>query len=411
MSDVLSEGGVRAVQAAQAAQIALEAEPGAGPERGPAEPWILRHTTWFLVLIHIPAVGIAWSDAAFGTAGGLTWNPFGVTALTLVVGGIQLRHSLAAARGERPRGWLWTWLALLALAFVPLIWLTWNWLPIQPVVTASALMLLPRRLAIPIAAAVVLGGGISAAVYTLPFGPAATSAEFAYYSVSSLIAGVVLYGAARLLLVLRQLHATRVELAGLAVVQERLRVSRDLHDLLGQSLSAISLKGDLALRLLHRDPPAARGEIESLTGMARDTLRDVRFVAKDQLAVSLDVEADGAAAVLSAAGVKAMMSIDLPGLEPSLQRVLAWAVREGVTNILRHSEARTCSITAGREGGAVRLEIVNDGARPGAAKSGGGGLDGLVERARELSGTVAAGPAPDSTFRLVVCIPEPEEVG
>jgi two-component system, NarL family, sensor histidine kinase DesK len=91
----------------------------------------------------------------------------------------------------------------------------------------------------------------------------------------------------------------------LAIGQERLRVSRDLHDLLGQSLSAVSLKGDLAKRLLHRDLAAARAEIEGLTKVARGALRDMRAVTSDQHAVSLPTETDGATALLQAAGVEA----------------------------------------------------------------------------------------------------------
>ena len=181
-------------------------------------------------------------------------------------------------------------------------------------------------------------------------------------------------------------------------------MSRDLHDLLGHSLSAVSLKGDLALRLLHSDPPAARAEIASLTEIARDTLHGVRTVTSDEHTVSLRTETEGAAALLSAAGIDARIDLNLTDLPPLVDNVLAWAVREGVTNVLRHSQASTCSITAGRGNGHARLEIVNDGVR---APSGeGSGLAGLTERATALAGSVSAGPIGDGRFRLLVEVPE-----
>jgi two-component system, NarL family, sensor histidine kinase DesK len=225
-----------------------------------------------------------------------------------------------------------------------------------------------------------------------------------YWIVGLVTGAVALYGSARLVRVLDELEAAQTELAELAVGQERLRVSRDLHDLLGQSLSAVSLKGDLAIRLLHSNPPAAQAEIASLTEVARDTLRSVRAVTSDEHAVSLRTEIEGAVALLSAAGINARIALDLPDLSSPVEKVLAWAVREGVTNVLRHSQASTCSITAARRDGMVRLEIVNDGARPSAGE--GSGLAGLTERATALSGSVSARPLGDGSFKLLLEVPE-----
>jgi two-component system sensor histidine kinase DesK len=201
-----------------------------------------------------------------------------------------------------------------------------------------------------------------------------------------------------------ELHAARTELADLAVGRERLRVARDLHDLLGQSLSAISLKGDLAGRLLHSDAAAARAEIEGLTQVARDALRGIRAVTRDQYAVSLRTEIEAAAELLATAGIRVSVELDVQDLPGPVEGVFAWAVREGVTNLLRHSDADSCSITAARSDGAFRLEIVNDRARPPTA--GGSGLAGLGERARALSGSAAAERTRDGRFRLLVRVPE-----
>ena len=184
-----------------------------------------------------------------------------------------------------------------------------------------------------------------------------------YWGTGLLALGLSLYGAVWLVRVVGELQAARTDLAELEIGRERLRVSRDLHDLLGQSLSAVSLKADLAVRLLRTDQEAAREQIEDLRGLARGALHDVRTLARDEHAVSLRAETDGAAALLAAAGIRASITVNLPGLPAPAEQVLAWAVREGVTNMLRHSDARTCSITGTREDGTARLEIVNDRAR------------------------------------------------
>jgi two-component system, NarL family, sensor histidine kinase DesK len=164
---------------------------------------------------------------------------------------------------------------------------------------------------------------------------------------------------------------------------------------------------------LPTDTAAARAEIESLTGVARRALRDVRAVAHDEHAVSLDAELAAAAALLGAAGIATHIDVDLPDLPGSAESVLAWAVREGATNTLRHSEATVWSVTAGRAWGRAWLEIVNDGAPPDRAGDGdgdGSGLAGVAERARAVSGTASSGPLPGDRFRLRVEVPEGADV-
>jgi two-component system sensor histidine kinase DesK len=367
--------------------------------------WTVRRARWFLFGLHaaLLAVGPILTIAGFDGAPG---NPAVVLPVALAIGVLQLRHSFAAARGARPSGWPWTLLALILVVYLPTVRFTWDWAPMQYFVIASALMLLRGWPAAIVIAAPILGtaaAGIRAA--SVDGVSAAQAAFYLPYWIAGLLAGAMaLYGSARLVWTAGELHAARVELAELAIGRERLRVSRDLHDLLGQSLSAVSLKGDLAKRLLHRDPVAARAEIEGLTRVARDALRGMRAVARDQHAVSLRAETDAAATLLSAAGIGARIDLDLPRLPEQLEAVLAWAVREGVTNVLRHSEPTACRITAGRRDGRVWLEIVNDGARPPAR--GGSGLAGLGERARGLSGSVSSERTRDGRFRLTVELPQ-----
>jgi two-component system, NarL family, sensor histidine kinase DesK len=286
---------------------------------------------------------------------------------------------------------------MVVLALVPGWWITADWIPMLWFVIASALMLLPRRLGAVVAAVLVAGGTAWLCVDDVIADlPAWRMALLIPYYLAFLVMGSgALYGSARLAAILDEVYAARTQLAEQALSGERFRVSRDLHDLLGQSLSAVSLKGDLAIRLLDADPPAARREIASLTSMARTTLRDMRAVMRDKHDVSMPAEADAAQAVLQAARITVIVAVALPGIAPALDAVLAWAVREGATNILRHSRASQASITASREGGLAMLEIVNDGAsaRVSEEAAEGTGLVGLAERPAP-----SAGPRPASTW-------------
>jgi two-component system sensor histidine kinase DesK len=358
-----------------------------------------------VIAVTVGVIGVVGFSTTFGLGNYPSTGP-GVLAVPLDAAAIaiQLRHSLAAAAGVRPRGAMWTLLALAILVYLPLPWLGWEWAFLQFALAASVAMLLPRRPAVAAIAAILIGTA-AASVAALAGQPAGSVVyQVCYRTLSILLGWVALYGSVRLVRLLDEVRAARTELAELAIGRERLRVSRDLHDLLGQSLSAVSLKGDLAIRLLDSDPRAARIEIASLTHVARDALRGVRALSRDEHAVSLRGEAEGATALLASAGIEARVDIDLAGLRSDQERMLAWSVREGVTNVLRHSQARSCTIAAGRRDGRVCLEIVNDGAS--GPMGHGTGLTGLVERARALSGVAFAGHTDDDRFRLHVEVPE-----
>lgn len=366
-----------------------------------------RQARWLLIALHVPMFAVPVLFTGLGVSGLSGRDPVLAVVFGLVVVGLQLRHSLAAARDVRPGGWIWTLLVLVALVYLPFWLLDWwpVWEGAQFFAVASALMVLRGRLRVVVCVAMALfavGAEVATAPSTSVFGLVYVFG----YGMFSLVEPAILYLAARLVVVLREVEDTRAALAEAAVGRERLRLSRDLHDLFGQSLSAISLKGDLALRLLPVDPPAARDEVTGITELARDTLRRMRAVTRDEHAVSLRDEADGAAALLGTAGVRAV--IDLPYAELSLdtQQIFAWTVREGVTNVLRHSEAGHCSITVTRLVGTARLEIVNDRVR---VRSGGDGrgIAGLAARAEALGGVATAGVSGDE-FRLVVEVPEGE---
>jgi two-component system sensor histidine kinase DesK len=370
----------------------------------------VRRAAWFLVAVHLPFTAFP-ALAAITRLRGLTAGDMAlIAAAAAAAGGLQLRHSIAAARGRRPRGWPASFAALILLTNLPYLasgWYATGWPQVLGwFVFASALMLLPG-----LAGATAAVGATAAAVipyavhdYAVGFGFPQTVLFGCDYAAILAMGGLALYGSARLVAILGDLFAARTELAEHALARERARVSRDLHDLLGQSLSAVSLKGDLAIRLLPVDPPAARREIESLTSVARSALSGMRAVARAEHDVSLAAETGSAQTVLTAAGAAVHVAVTLPGLPPALDAVLAWTVREGATNILRHSQPTAVEITASRAGGRIRLEMVNDGAQP--AAGGGSGLAGLADRAAAVGGTAAGAYLGAGRFRLLVEVPE-----
>ena len=207
-------------------------------------------------------------------------------------------------------------------------------------------------------------------------------------------------------LVIRYVHATRGELAQMAIANERMRFARDLHDLLGYSLSAITLKVELTRRLVTSNPGRARDEIAEVLDIARQALADVRLVASGYRNISLAKEASAVASLLSAAGIAANVEITCGPLEEKVDTVLATVLREAVTNTLRHSSVRTCSIEARQDGETIRLQVMNDGvSRTAAPEPHGGGLDNLSVRLQAIGGRLTAGIRADGWFNLVAEAP------
>jgi two-component system sensor histidine kinase DesK len=205
-----------------------------------------------------------------------------------------------------------------------------------------------------------------------------------------------------------QLRAAREELARAAVDQERLRFARDLHDLLGHSLSLIILKSELAGRLLPASPARAAVEVGDVERAARDALRQVRAAVTGYRQPVLRHELSAARELLAAAGIAAEVEHSAGPLPPPLDGLLAWAVREGVTNVIRHSGARRCEIRVTRLGDLVRLVVSDDGrSADGGAPKVGSGLAGLAERAAAHGAELVAGARPQGGFELVLIVPAP----
>jgi two-component system, NarL family, sensor histidine kinase DesK len=226
--------------------------------------------------------------------------------------------------------------------------------------------------------------------------------------------GLDIAGLARLARALSELHAARRELARLAVIEERLRMARDLHDLLGHTLSLIVLKSELAGRLVEQEPLRAAHEIQEVERVARQTLREVREAVAGYRQPQLAGELDAARQLLEAAGMDCRIEHTAGALPPAVDTLLAWTVREGVTNVIRHSRAHRCTIRVMRSEAGVRAEIIDDGERREAqhatAHDVGSGLAGLSERVCAFGGWIEARPlqaADTGDFRLWVELPMP----
>ncbi len=214
-----------------------------------------------------------------------------------------------------------------------------------------------------------------------------------------------------------ELNAARAELALSAVAAERERFARDLHDLLGHSLSVIAIKAELAGRLMSIDPERAAAEVADVEGVARESLREVRQAVSGYRQPTLDGEIEGARVALSAAGIETAVQRAPVALDPEVEAVLAWAVREGATNVIRHSGARHCQVTVRAGLADAEVEVVDDGAgeealdglggaHEGDAAHAGHGIAGLSERAEQLRGRIEAGRLPNGAgFRLAVSVP------
>ncbi|WP_078871639.1 sensor histidine kinase [Streptomyces caatingaensis] len=210
------------------------------------------------------------------------------------------------------------------------------------------------------------------------------------------------------LAVMWEAETARAVQARLAVAEERLRFSRDVHDVLGRNLTVIALKSELAGQLARRGSPAAVEQMAEVQRIARDAQRDMREVVRGYREADLSAELAGARAVLGAAGIACRVDDTVREELPSAVRsVLAWTVREGTTNVLRHAEAGRCAVRLRTADGRVVMIMENDGVGSGGAggSGGGSGLAGLRERAAALGGTLAAERRGKGTFRVTVELP------
>ena len=263
---------------------------------------------------------------------------------------------------------------------------------------AAAGLRLPGQAAIAVTLATALGVGLAGLVR----GDSQSTLAATVLTIVSI--GVLMTAFGRIARANRELRANRRELARLAVSEERLRIARDVHDLLGHSLSVIALKSELARKLIERDPSRAAEELDDIQSVSRTALGEVREAVLGYRQPGLAEELDSAKAALDAAGIDCALADADVTLPPDVDAVFAWAVREGTTNVIRHSRALHCAIRVHAEAELAAVEIEDDGdAEPSLDR--GTGLVGLRERAERLRGELEIGARPGGGFRLRLTVP------
>jgi len=245
-----------------------------------------------------------------------------------------------------------------------------------------------------------------------------------------LLIGLAMMGFRMQMTLMRELAQARETVAKLATNEERLRLARDMHDLTGQSLSMITLKSELAAKRLAKLPSsaerdAALTELGDIGRVSRQTLHDIREAVSGYRRPTLAIEVITARNALEAAGIAleddAGLTLRSGTFDPDAEAVLAWCLREAVTNVIRHSRARHCRIRLAERMGEVSLEVTDDGrgfagqahddpATPDVPDSGhGSGLRGVSERLSAIGGRLslepAGGPGPGHGFRLIATVP------
>jgi two-component system sensor histidine kinase DesK len=217
------------------------------------------------------------------------------------------------------------------------------------------------------------------------------------------VASLAVWGTVRLIERNAQLDAARQEIARLAVAAERDRFARDLHDLLGHSLTVVSVKAELAGRLVTIAPERAQAEIADIQRLTREALADVRSAVGGYSEVSLGAELARARSALEAAEIEPELPAGVDDIPEERHELFGWAVREGVTNVVRHSGAKRCWIALTP----TSVTIEDDGTGPGAApvEGVGHGLDGLRQRVSAVDGSVTVGRSPRGGFALRVAVP------
>ncbi|MEU0071184.1 histidine kinase [Streptomyces sp. NPDC006332] len=340
-------------------------------------------------------------DLASGhhTAGGTLAGSLGLVVFVGIYLTLVFRNMSRSALPARLVGAL---IALLgALAILLSVTLGPHWLGLFVYVSVACGATLPLR----------------AAYWTIPLTAGAMTLVGLYVGeddalnlvITLLLIGFAMTGVRQLVRTTVELRQARATVAQLAANEERLRLARDLHDLLGHSLSLITLKSELAGRMLPAHPDKAAQQVADIEQVSRQALVDVREAVSGYRRPRLADELAGARVALTAAGITVEVPAE-PGLEgvgEDSESALAWALREAVTNVVRHSGAGRCTVDLVRrqtlDGPVLELSVEDNGSGgPGAAA--GNGLTGLTERLEKAGGSLDAGGTRHG-FRLVARVP------
>ncbi|MGW7414699.1 sensor histidine kinase [Streptomyces sp. NPDC054863] len=340
----------------------------------------------WLAFLGAPVRDLA-GDAHESTAVVLGW--LGLTAFVGVYFALVFRHTSKALASRTVRVSLGT---LFALSAVLSLTLGPTWLTLFVYVSVAAGACLPMRTSwwvIPAVAATLLLIGIG-------HGPEGLGQSLGGAFVPALLGGFAMVGVRQLVRTTVELREARATVAQLAANEERLRLARDLHDLLGHSLSLITLKSELAGRMLPGSPEQAAQQVADIEKVSRQALVDVREAVTGYRRATLAGELAGARTALTAAGITAEVPAGPPavpaGVPPEQEEALAWALREAVTNVVRHSGARRCAVRLREiqtlDGPYLELTVEDDGRGAPAGHGAGNGLGGMRERLTAVGGTV-----------------------
>lgn len=331
-----------------------------------------------------------------------TWQVVLVlTAVAVFAGSYVYVAAWGQFRSHLVRASLIAWLCLFPVLFAlilgpdMLIFLTYA--------VAPALLMLPAFIG--------FGLGVGAAVALIVATQVITGSADWNSAMILLVLTLGMFSFGGLIRTVRELRSTQGKMARLAVAEERSRLARDLHDVLGHSLTTITVKAGLARRMLESsaDRQRAIDEVRDVEELARQAMTDVRATVSGYRTASLAAELVGARAALSAARITADLPRAVDNVTASLQETFAYVLREGITNVIRHSNASRCQVRLG----STWLEVRDDGSSAAGqvtasrATGGGHGLSGLAERVAAVDGTLEAGPLPEGGFLLRVSVATP----
>ena len=356
-----------------------------------------------------------------------------------------------------PRLAIWGLSAIFALAVLACVVYGSDWLALWIYVSAATGFAFPGRR--PAMLAVL---GVSACYAVLGWLTHATTSNFLITLLPVVLIGWAMIGFRMQIMLTRELSQARETVAKLAANEERLRLARDMHDLTGQSLSLVTLKSDLARKMLSRLPQsrerdAALGEVEDISQVSRQTLRDIREAVSGYRRPTLAVEIITSRNALESAGIALdddpALTLRSGTFDADAEAALAWCLREAVTNVIRHSGAKNCRVRLTQQAGEISLEVSDDGRglgtrdgravvtsrasgggdrdqrmpagppvppgddsgqdgpivpEPEGAAAGGSGLRGMSERLAMIGGRLSLGQAGLSGrgFRLVATVPQ-----
>jgi len=329
---------------------------------------------WLFFLLNPLLEGWARRDEVRGVLGMVT---------TLLFAGVYMTLWLRA-RADRQRmvatpslGWSLTYVgALVVLGLVTLACVGEPGLSCAVYVSVACVMVFPFRVAAAVAVALITG--------TISLGAREDWGSQVGVAFGIMAASVAVFGLRAVMNRNLDLVVAHEENARLAVDNERTRFARDLHDIMGHSLTVITVKAELAQKLLDVDLERARAEIADLERLSRDALTDVRRAVEGYRDITLPGELVRARVALTAAEIKAELPNSTDDVPSDLRELFAWTVREGVTNVIRHSGAAHCSVTLTP----TSAEVRDDGLAKPTPNGHGSGLEGLRERAADVGATV-----------------------